>query len=130
VIGAAAQPGDRAPKLVTRKMISKMQKGAVVVDVSIDQGGCFETSHPTSHKHPTFVVDGVIHFCVPNMPGIVPKTATFALANEVFPYLQRLVTFGLDDAIRVDVALSRGVNIHEGKVVHPGLAKAYGIKLT
>lgn len=127
VIGAVFRSGDKAPHLVTRQMVSKMEKGSVMVDVSIDQGGCFETSRPTSHSDPIYLVQGVVHYCVPNIPGVVPKTSTFALANETFPYLQRLADFGLKKATESDAALAAGVNVYRGKVIHPGVAKAFGL---
>lgn len=128
VIGAVFRSGDKAPHLVTRQMVSKMEKGSVVVDVSIDQGGCFETSRPTSHSDPIYIAHGVVHYCVPNIPGVVPKTSTFALANETFPYLQMLAELGLKKATQADTALAAGVNLHRGKVIHPGVAKAFGLQ--
>jgi len=128
VIGAVSRTGDKAPHLVTRRMISKMEKGAVVVDVAIDQGGCFETSRPTSHSDPVYTVNDVVHYCVTNIPGAVPRTATIALANETFPYIQKLAKFGLKRATETDIPLSLGVNTHQGKVVHPGVAKAFGLQ--
>ncbi|MFQ5780547.1 MAG: alanine dehydrogenase, partial [Nitrospiria bacterium] len=128
VVGAVSRTGDKAPHLVTRRMISKMEKGAVVVDVAIDQGGCFETSRPTSHSDPVYIVHDVVHYCVANMPGAVPTTATFALANETFPYVQKLARLGFKRATEADIPLSHGVNTHEGKVVHPGVAKAFGLR--
>jgi alanine dehydrogenase len=128
VIGAVARSADKAPHLVSRKMISKMKKGSVVVDVSIDQGGCFETSRPTSHSDPIYTVDGVVHYCVPNMPGVVPMTATLALTRVTLPYLQRLAKLGFKKAVRRDPALAKGVNTHRGNVVHPDVAKVFGAK--
>lgn len=128
VIGAVARSAGKAPHLVTRGMISKMKKGSVVVDVSIDQGGCFETSRPTSHSNPVYLAHGVVHYCVPNIPGVVPKTATVALTNETLPYLQKLAKLGLKRAARTDTALAYGMNVHRGKVIHPGVAKAFGMK--
>lgn len=128
VIGAAARSADKAPHLVTRAMVSKMKKGSVVVDVSIDQGGCFETSRPTSHSEPVYEVDGVLHYCVTNMPGAVPRTSTFALAGVTFPYLKALAQLGFKRAVEADPALAAGVNTHGGKVVHPGVAKVFGMK--
>jgi alanine dehydrogenase len=129
VIGAVFRSGDKAPHVVTRQMVSKMEKGAVIVDVSIDQGGCFETSRPTSHSDPTYIVHGVVHYCVPNIPGVVPMTSTFALANETFPYLQLLADLGLKKATQADSSLAAGINIHRGKVIHPGVAKAFGLQV-
>ncbi|MBI3804362.1 MAG: alanine dehydrogenase [Nitrospirae bacterium] len=128
VIGAVARSAEKAPHLVTRQMISKMRKGSVVVDVSIDQGGCFETSRPTSHSKPTYEVDGVIHYCVANMPGAVPRSSTFALAGVTFPYLEALARFGLKRAVASDPALANGVNLYDGKIVHPDVAKVFGKK--
>ncbi|MFQ5596807.1 MAG: alanine dehydrogenase [Nitrospiria bacterium] len=124
-IGAASMTGDIAPHLVTREMVHKMEKGSVIVDVSIDQGGCFETSRPTSQSNPVYDVDGVIHYCVSNIPGTLPRTATFALANETLPYLQRIAEMGFKNAMDSDPALARGVNTHGGKIVHPTVAKAF-----
>lgn len=124
VVGAASRTGDMAPHLVTREMVSGMKKGAVLVDVSIDQGGCFETSRPTTHSNPVYLVDGVLHYCVANIPGVVPKTATFALTNETFPYLEKLSNLGLKKAINSDKNLAKGVNIHQGKIVHQRVAEA------
>ncbi|HZR47684.1 MAG TPA: alanine dehydrogenase [Candidatus Manganitrophaceae bacterium] len=128
VIGAVFRSGDKAPHLVTKQMVSKMEKGSVVVDVAIDQGGCFETSRPTSHSDPIYIVHGVVHYCVPNIPGVVPKTSTFALANETFPYLEKLAELGLKGAAQADAALAAGINLYRGSVIHPGVAKAFGLK--
>ena len=128
VVGAVARSAEKAPHLVTREMVAKMKKGSVVVDVSIDQGGCFETSRPTSHSEPVYEVDGVLHYCVTNMPGAVPRTSTFALTGVTFPYLERLAQLGFKRAIETDPALANGVNIHDGKVVHPGVANVFGMK--
>ncbi|WDT71654.1 MAG: alanine dehydrogenase [Candidatus Manganitrophus sp.] len=128
VIGAVARSADKAPHLVTREMVSKMKKGSVVVDVSIDQGGCFETSRPTSHSEPVYEVDGVLHYCVTNMPGAVPRSSTFALTGVTFNYLEALAQLGFKRAIEADPALAAGVNTHDGKVVHPGVAKVFGMK--
>ena len=125
VIGAVSKTGDKAPHLVTREMVSKMIKGAVIVDVAIDQGGCFETSKVTSHSDPTYTIEGVIHYCVSNMPGVVPRTATFALANETFPYLQKLAALGFEGATSSDNALAKGLNVYQGKIVHPSLKEAF-----
>jgi alanine dehydrogenase len=127
VIGAALVPGARAPKLVTQEMIAGMAKGTVVVDVAVDQGGCVETSHPTSHSHPTFCVDGVVHYCVANMPGAVSRTSTFALTNVTLPYAMALANKGWRQALRDDPALARGLNVCEGKVTHPAVAEALGL---
>jgi alanine dehydrogenase len=126
LIGAALLPGARAPRLVTREMIAEMAKGAVVVDVAIDQGGCVETSRPTSHSQPTFCVDGVVHYCVANMPGAVSRTATFALTNVTFPYAMAIANKGWRQAVQDDVALARGLNLCNGHVTHAAVAEALG----
>ncbi|HSF30937.1 MAG TPA: alanine dehydrogenase [Candidatus Tectomicrobia bacterium] len=127
VIGAALVPGARAPRLVTHEMIAEMVKGTVVVDVAIDQGGCVETSHPTSHSHPTFCVDGVVHYCVANMPGAVSRTSTFALTNVTFPYAMAIANKGWRQAVRDDAALARGLNLCDGHVTHPAVAGALSL---
>jgi alanine dehydrogenase len=124
VVGAVLIVGATAPKLVTRAMVKKMKPGAVLVDVSIDQGGCFETSRPTTHTDPTFIVDGVIHYCVANMPGAVPRTSTFALTNATLPYVRAIADLGWDAASKRDPGLAAGLNIHAGRVVHPAVAAA------
>ena len=126
VIGGVLVPGAAAPKLVTRDMVSKMKKGAVVVDVAIDQGGCFETSHPTTHADPTFVVDGVVHYCVANMPGAVARTSTFALNNATIAHAVALANKGWRQALRDDVHLKNGLNVCEGKVTYAAVAKDLG----
>ena len=126
VVGTVLIPGAAAPKLVTKEMVRSMKLGAVVVDVAIDQGGCFETSRPTSHDEPTFVESGVIHYCVTNMPGAVPRTSTFALCNATLPYIRRLADLGTDDAINGDEGLAAGLNVHRGSIVHPVVADALG----
>ncbi len=124
VIGAVLIVGATAPKLVTRAMVRKMKPGTVLVDVSIDQGGCFETSRPTTHADPTFIVDGVIHYCVANMPGAVPRTSTFALTNATLPYVRAIADLGWEAASKRDPGLAAGLNIHAGRVVHPAVAAA------
>jgi alanine dehydrogenase len=124
VVGAVLVVGATAPKLVTRAMVKKMKPGAVLVDVSIDQGGCFETSRPTTHTDPTFIVDGVIHYCVANMPGAVPRTSTFALTNATLPYVRAIADLGWEAAARRDPGLAAGLNIHAGHVIHPAVAAA------
>ncbi|MCS0614393.1 alanine dehydrogenase [Massilia kyonggiensis] len=126
VIGGVLVPGAAAPKLVTRDMVSKMKKGSVVVDVAIDQGGCFETSHPTTHADPTFVVDGVVHYCVANMPGAVARTSTFALNNATIAHAVALANKGWRQAMRDDVHLKNGLNVCEGKVTYAAVAKDLG----
>lgn len=127
VIGAVLIPGAKAPKLVTREMIDSMRPGSVVVDVAIDQGGCFETSRPTSHSNPVFEVDGVIHYCVTNMPGAVSRTSTFALSNVTLPYGLALADKGLAAAADANPALAAGVNVLNGHVTYRGVADAFGL---
>ena len=127
VIGAVLIPGGRAPWLVTRAMLSQMQKGAVIVDVAVDQGGCVETSRPTTHSHPIFVIDDVVHYCVANMPGAVPRTSTFALSNQTLPYTMRLAARGLD-AIRESKPLQCGLNTHRGQMTYTAVAKEFGLE--
>jgi alanine dehydrogenase len=126
VIGAVLIPGASAPKLVRREMIANMKRGSVMVDVAIDQGGCFETSHPTTHTEPIYFVDGVLHYCVSNMPAAVPHTSTFALTNATFPYLLELANKGLERACAEHPALSAGVNTYNGYVTHEGVAESQG----
>ena len=130
VIGAVLVPGAVAPKLVTRDMIAGMKQGAVVVDVAIDQGGCFETSHATTHADPVYVVDGVTHYCVANMPGAVPITSTKALTNATLPYVEAIANHGLRGAVASDPALAKGVNVIEGKLTYEAVAEAHGIDYT
>ena len=126
VVGAVLVPGASAPKIVRRQMISEMKRGAVVVDVAIDQGGCFETSRPTTHTDPIYLVDGVLHYCVSNMPAAVPHTSTLALTNSTFPYLLELANLGLDRAMLQNPGLRAGVNTYRGEVTHPGVAESQG----
>ena len=126
VIGAVLVAGAAAPKLVTRAMVKTMKPGAVLVDISIDQGGCFETSHPTTHAEPTFVVDGVIHYCVANMPGAVPRTSTLALTNATLPFVLALAGKGAKKALQDDRHLLAGLNVHRGQVTHREVAHALG----
>jgi alanine dehydrogenase len=126
VVGGVLVPGAAAPKLVTRAMVSKMKKGAVVVDVAIDQGGCFETSHPTTHAEPTFVVDGVVHYCVANMPGAVARTSTFALNNATIGHALALADKGWRQALHDDPHLRNGLNVCDGKVTHAAVARDLG----
>ncbi|MFN2586541.1 MAG: alanine dehydrogenase [Actinomycetota bacterium] len=127
VIGAVLVPGARAPKIVSEEVVREMKPGAVVVDISIDQGGCFETSHMTTHSDPTYVVHDVVHYCVGNMPGAVPHTSTYALTNATMPYVLALADKGLDAAVRDDPALARGVNVLKGSVVYDPVAEAHGL---
>jgi len=130
VIGAVLIPGALAPKLVTRDMIAGMKQGAVVVDVAIDQGGCFETSHATTHADPVYVVDGVTHYCVANMPGAVPITSTKALTNATLPYVEAIADRGLGAAVGADPALAKGVNVVAGKLTYEAVAEAHGLDYT
>jgi alanine dehydrogenase len=123
VIGAVLVVGAAAPKLVTRDMVSKMKPGAVMVDISIDQGGCFETSKPTTHTDPTFIVDGVVHYCVTNMPGAVPRTSTFALTNATLPYVRQLADLGVEKALAADPHLAAGLNVHAGAITCEAVAR-------
>jgi alanine dehydrogenase len=125
VIGAVLIPGARAPRLVSRELVGRMKTGAVLVDISIDQGGCFETSHVTTHSDPTFVVDGVVHYCVGNMPGAVPHTSTYALTNVTIPYALQIASLGVDEAIRRDGALAKGVNVYQGELTSQPVAEAH-----
>jgi alanine dehydrogenase len=130
VIGAVLIPGAVAPKLVTREMIASMKDGAVVVDVAIDQGGCFETSHATTHADPVYVVDGVTHYCVANMPGAVPITSTKSLTNATLPYVEAIAEHGLHGAVAADPALAKGVNVVDGKLTYEAVAEAHGLDYT
>jgi len=126
VVGAVLRPGARSPVLVTHDMVRRMKRGSVIVDVAVDQGGCVETIHPTSHSEPVYEVDGVLHYGVPNMPGAVPRTSTLALTNAIFPYLMEICERGLEGAIRANPALGLGVNCYHGAVTHRGVAEAQG----
>ena len=126
VVGAVLIPGASAPRLVRRETIATMKRGAVVVDVAIDQGGCFETSHATTHTEPVYFVDGVLHYCVSNMPAAVPHTSTFALTNATFPYLMELADHGLEGACERHAAIKNGVNTYNGYVTHAGVAESQG----
>jgi alanine dehydrogenase len=127
VIGAVLIPGARAPKLVTREMVSTMKHGSVLVDVAIDQGGCTETARPTTHSDPVYTVDGVTHYCVANMPGAVPITSTKALTNATLPYVEAIADYGLADAVARDQTLARGVNILDGKITYEAVADAHNL---
>jgi alanine dehydrogenase len=130
VIGAVLVPGARAPKLVTRDMLKEMKQGSVIVDVAIDQGGCFETSHATTHTDPVFEVDGVTHYCVANMPGGVPVSSTKALTNATLPYVEAIADDGLAEAVSRDKALALGVNVLDGKITYEPVAEAHGLDYT
>lgn len=125
VVGAVLVAGDKAPKLVTKKMVQSMQTGSVIVDVAIDQGGCMETSKPTSHKQPTYLKYNIIHYCVPNMPALTPKTSTEALTKVTFPYIMKLASMGPDKASRESKELALGLQVKSGKVVHPVVKKLF-----
>lgn len=127
-IGAVLLPGAKAPKLVDRAALSIMKRGAVIVDVAIDQGGCFETSRPTSHAEPVFAVDGILHYCVTNMPGAVPRTSTEALANATLPYVLELADRGWKEALRLNAEFVPGLNLSGGRVYCPGVAAAFGLE--
>jgi alanine dehydrogenase len=130
VIGAVLIPGARAPKLVTREMLGDMKPGAVIVDVAIDQGGCVETAHATTHSDPVYEIDGVVHYCVANMPGGVPITSTKALTNATLPYVEAIADHGLAEAVARDQALARGVNVVDGKITYEAVAEAHGLDYT
>jgi alanine dehydrogenase len=126
VIGCVLIPGAAAPKLVTRADLGRMRTGAVLVDVAIDQGGCFETSHPTTHADPTFVVDGVVHYCVANMPGAAPLTSTYALSAATAPYISALAAKGVEQALAEDPGFAHGLNVQAGHILHPAAAHSLG----
>jgi len=128
VIGAVLIPGAKAPHLVTREMLRDMKEGSVVVDVSVDQGGCIETCKPTTHENPTYVIDGVVHYCVANMPGAVPMTSTIALTNATLPYAVQLANDGYEKAISTNKELRLGLNVIDGTIVYQGVADAFGMK--
>jgi alanine dehydrogenase len=130
IVGAVLVPGAAAPKLVTQKMLKDVPNGAVIVDVAVDQGGCIETTHPTTHSNPTFYVEGVLHYCVANMPGAVPRTSTFALTNATLPYALKLANKGFYDAIASDPGLKEGVNTYNGHCTYEAVASAQGIPFT
>jgi alanine dehydrogenase len=127
VIGTVLIPGAAAPKVVTHAMIRKMKPGSAVVDVAIDQGGCFETSRPTTHTHPTYVVDGIVHYCVANIPGAVARTSTFALTNATLPFVRLLASQSLSETLAKDAHLKNGVNIHAGNITHKAVAQALSL---
>jgi alanine dehydrogenase len=130
VIGSVLIPGAKAPKLVTRDMLKTMKRGSVMVDVAIDQGGCFETSHATTHKDPVYAVDGVIHYCVGNMPGALAKTSTLALTNATLPYAVQIAEKGWKKAMQDNQEIQKGANVIKGNVTFEGVANAFGLKLT
>ena len=128
LIGGVLIPGATAPKLVNKQMIKTMKKGSVVVDVAIDQGGCFETSHPTTHDKPTYIVDGVVHYCVTNMPSVVARTSTLALNNAILPFVLKLANLGINKALKTDEHFANGLNIYQGKITHKELANSLDLK--
>lgn len=129
VVGSVLIPGAKAPHLVTREMLKLMQPGSVLVDVAIDQGGCFETSKPTTHSDPVYMVDGVVHYAVANIPGAVPYTSTMALTNATLPYALQIADKGWKKACADNAALALGVNMVDGKVTYPGVAEAFDLPL-
>lgn len=130
VVGAVLIPGAKAPRLITRKMLKTMKKGSVLVDVSIDQGGCFETSKPTTHSKPTYVVEGVVHYCVANMPGAVARTSTPALTNATLPYAVEIANKGWKRAMSENIEIRRGANVVGGKITYQGVSEAFGLDYT
>jgi alanine dehydrogenase len=128
VIGAVLIPGAKAPHLVTEEMVKRMRPGSVIVDVAVDQGGCVETAEPTSHDRPVLVKHGVLHYAVPNIPGAVSHTSTYALTNVTLKYARDIARHGLEDAARRDEALRKGINVYRGRVIHPAVAQSVGEK--
>lgn len=126
IVGAVLVAGAAAPKLVSAQNVKDMQAGSVMVDISIDQGGCFETSRPTTHAEPTYIIDEIVHYCVTNMPGAVPRTSTYALTNATLPFVKALANFGWKDALTRDAHLANGLNVHSGRVNHEAVARALG----
>jgi alanine dehydrogenase len=127
IVGAVLIPGAKAPHLITRDMLKLMHPGTVVVDVAVDQGGCIETCTPTTHEHPTFIIDDIVHYCVANMPGAVPYTSTLALTNATLPYALQLANKGWKKACAENEELKKGLNVANGKVVYEGVAQAWGL---
>jgi alanine dehydrogenase len=127
VIGAVMVRGAKAPKLVSRSVVSRMKRGAVIIDVCVDQGGCVETTRPTTHSDPMYVEEGVLHYCVPNMPGIVPRTSTLALTNATLPFIVRLASLGVDEAVKRDPGFAKGINVMRGSVACQAVAEAHGL---
>ena len=128
VIGAVLVPGAHAPKLVTRQMLKRMRPGSAVVDISVDQGGCFETTRPTTHENPTYLEEGIVHYCVTNIPGAFPRTSTFALTNATFPYVLQIADKGFEKAMEENEALRKGLNLIDGQVVYQAVAESLGLK--
>ena len=128
IIGAVLIPGAKAPKLITKKTLKFLKKGCVLVDIAIDQGGCFETSKPTTHENPTYIIDGVVHYCVANMPGAVPYTSTQALTNMTLPYILEISEKGWKEAVRSNNEIKEGLNIISGKVVNKNVSEAFNVE--
>ncbi|MCS7015567.1 MAG: alanine dehydrogenase, partial [Gemmatales bacterium] len=128
VIGAVLKPGARAPVLIRREDLKLMKSGAVIVDVAIDQGGCTETSRPTTHSQPIYIVDEIVHYCVTNMPGAVGRTSSYALCNVTLPYVLQLANKGLEKAVKENLALRAGVNVYRGRVTNEAVASTYGLE--
>jgi alanine dehydrogenase len=129
VIGGVLIAGRRAPRLITRDMLSLMPKNSVIIDVAVDQGGCVETTHPTTHSDPTYFVDGVLHYGVANMPGAVPRTSSFALANATLRYISRIAEMGVHEALHSDPGLAKGLNVYKGRITYPGVAQTFNLPL-
>jgi alanine dehydrogenase len=127
VIGAVLIPGAHAPRLVTRQMLKRMRPGSAIVDISVDQGGCFETTHPTTHEKPTYIEEGIVHYCVANIPGAYPRTSTYALTNATFPYVLQIADKGYEKAMEENEALRKGLNLIDGRVVCSGVATSFGL---
>ncbi len=127
VIGAVLIPGSHAPKLVTRQMLKRMRPGSAVVDISVDQGGCFETTRPTTHENPTYIEEGIVHYCVTNIPGAFPRTSTFALTNATFPYVLQIADKGYKKAMEENAALRKGLNVMDGQVAYQAVAERFGL---
>jgi alanine dehydrogenase len=127
VIGAVLIPGTQTPKLVTRQMLTRMQPGSAVVDISVDQGGCFETTRPTTHESPTYIEERIVHYCVANIPGVFPRTSTFALTNATFPHILQIADKGVEKALKENEALRKGLNLMDGKLVCEGVANSFGM---
>jgi alanine dehydrogenase len=130
VIGSVLVPGAKAPKLISKALVKRMRAGSVLLDIAIDQGGCAETSRPTTHHEPTYIVHDVVHYCVANMPGAVPRTSTYALTNVTLEYSLLIADFGFEKAVKRSEALRRGVNVHDGRVCHAGVAEAFGMEVS
>jgi alanine dehydrogenase len=127
VIGSVLVPGAQAPKLVTRQMLRRMRPGSAIVDISVDQGGCFETTRPTTHENPTYIEEGIVHYCVANIPGAYPRTSTLALTNATFPYVIEIADKGYEKALEENEGLGKGLNLIDGKLVCKGVAESFGM---